>query len=116
MEVFCGNMPGKNCIRQQLCKTRTASTHQKLVAAETRKVMGDFNGDEYYLEPPERLPRRLTEVNSSEARTILAKLLRYEQAGNLPAYGSADTEPPWWPNDRNTVILIMAHNVNGTFH
>jgi hypothetical protein len=59
----------------------------------------DFDGTKYYLKQPARLPRGLIKVNCVQARTALAKLLRYQQAGNNPVYGSPDTEPPWWPND-----------------
>ena len=58
----------------------------------------DFDSSKYYLKQPPRLPRPLSKVNCVQARTALAKLLRYQQCGNNPVYGSPDTEPPWWPN------------------
>ena len=48
-------------------------------------------------EPP-RLFRPLSKMNCVHARTILAKLLRYQQQGNNPVYGNPDTRPPWWPD------------------
>ena len=48
---------------------------------------------------PPKLPRSLSLVNCIQARTVLARLLRYQQGGNNPMYGSPETEPPWWPND-----------------
>lgn len=59
----------------------------------------EFDGSKYYLKQPPRLPRPLSKVNCVQARTALAKLLRYQQCGNNPVYGSPDTEPPWWPNN-----------------
>ena len=59
----------------------------------------EFDRDKYYLKQPPRLPRPLSKVNCVQARTALAKLLRYQQCGNNPVYGSPDTEPPWWPNN-----------------
>jgi hypothetical protein len=35
----------------------------------------------------------------AQARTVLSKLLRYQQAGNNPVYGHPETQPPWWPDD-----------------
>ena len=48
---------------------------------------------------PPKLPRSLSLVNCIQARTVLARLLRYQQGGNNPMYGSPETEPPWWPNN-----------------
>ena len=48
---------------------------------------------------PPKLPRPLSLVNCIQARTVLARLLRFQQGGNNPMYGSPETEPPWWPND-----------------
>ena len=48
---------------------------------------------------PPKLPRALSLVNCIQARTVLARLLRYQQGGNNPMYGSPETEPPWWPNN-----------------
>ena len=48
---------------------------------------------------PPKLPRPLSLVNCIQARTVLARLLRFQQGGNNPMYGSAETEPPWWPNN-----------------
>ena len=59
----------------------------------------DFDSSKFYLRQPPRLPRALLRINCVQARTALAKLLRYQQCGNNPVYGSPDTEPPWWPND-----------------
>ena len=59
----------------------------------------EFDSSKYYLKQPPRLPRGLSKVNCVQARTALAKLLRYQQCGNNPVYGSPDTEPPWWPNN-----------------
>ena len=59
----------------------------------------EFDSSKFYLRQPPRLPRALMRVNCVQARTALAKLLRYQQCGNNPVYGSPDTEPPWWPND-----------------
>jgi len=49
-------------------------------------------------EPP-RLPRPNKLLNCVQARTVLSKLLRYQQAGNNPVYGHPETQPPWWPNE-----------------
>lgn len=49
-------------------------------------------------EPP-RLPRPNSQLNCVQARTVLSKLLRYQQAGNNPVYGHPETRPPWWPDD-----------------
>ena len=59
----------------------------------------EFDSSKFYLRKPPRLPRALLRINCVQARTALAKLLRYQQCGNNPVYGSPDTEPPWWPND-----------------
>ena len=59
----------------------------------------EFDSSKFYLKKPPRLPRGLVRINCVQARTALAKLLRYQQCGNNPVYGSPDTEPPWWPND-----------------
>ena len=48
---------------------------------------------------PPKLPRSLSLVNCIQARTVLARLLRFQQGGNNPMYGSPETEPPWWPNN-----------------
>ena len=48
---------------------------------------------------PPKLPRALSLVNCIQARTVLARLLRHQQGGNNPMYGSPETEPPWWPNN-----------------
>lgn len=48
---------------------------------------------------PPKLPRPLHLLNCVQARTVLSKLLRYQQAGNNPVYGHPDTQPPWWPDD-----------------
>ena len=48
---------------------------------------------------PPKLPRPLSSVNCIQARTVLARLLRFQQGGNNPMYGSPETEPPWWPNN-----------------
>ena len=48
---------------------------------------------------PPKLPRPLSLVNCIQARTVLARLLRFQQGGNNPMYGSPETEPPWWPNN-----------------
>ena len=48
---------------------------------------------------PPKLPRPLVQINCVQARTCLSRLLRYQQGGNNPNYGSAETEPPWWPNE-----------------
>ena len=48
---------------------------------------------------PPKLPRPLAQVNCVQARTVLSRLLRYQQGGNNPSYGSKETEPPWWPNE-----------------
>jgi hypothetical protein len=48
---------------------------------------------------PPRLPRPLHLLNCVQARTVLSKLLRYQQAGNNPVYGHPDTQPPWWPDE-----------------
>ena len=58
-----------------------------------------FDTSKFYLKRPPRLPRPLSKVNCVQSRTALARLLRYQQCGNNPVYGSPDTEPPWWPND-----------------
>ena len=50
--------------------------------------------------PPPKLPRPASKLNCVQARFILSKLLRHQQKGNNPAYGSPDTKPPWWPEDR----------------
>ena len=54
-----------------------------------------FNSDSSI---PPKLPRPLSLVNCIQARTVLARLLRFQQGGNNPMYGSPETEPPWWPN------------------
>ena len=59
----------------------------------------EFDKSKFYLKRPPRLPRPLSKVNCVQSRTALARLLRYQQCGNNPVYGSPDTEPPWWPND-----------------
>ncbi len=59
----------------------------------------EFDSHKYYLKPPPRMPRPLSRINCVQSRTTLARLLRYQQAGNNPVYGSPDTEPPWWPNE-----------------
>jgi hypothetical protein len=46
-------------------------------------------------QPPPRLPRPLSKLNCVQSRTTLARLLRYQQAGNNPVYGSPETRPPW---------------------
>eukprot|EP00088_Acartia_fossae_P005886 TRINITY_DN1266_c0_g1_i1.p1 TRINITY_DN1266_c0_g1~~TRINITY_DN1266_c0_g1_i1.p1 ORF type:complete len:578 (+),score=109.81 TRINITY_DN1266_c0_g1_i1:119-1852(+) len=48
---------------------------------------------------PPKLPRPLVQLNCVQARTVLSKLLRYQQAGNNPVYGHPDTQPPWWPDE-----------------
>jgi len=48
---------------------------------------------------PPKLPRPLSLLNCVQARTVLSKMLRYQQAGNNPVYGHPDTQPPWWPDD-----------------
>jgi len=48
---------------------------------------------------PPKLPRPLALLNCVQARTVLSKLLRYQQAGNNPVYGHPDTQPPWWPDE-----------------
>ena len=34
-----------------------------------------------------------------QARTVCAKLLRYQQGGRNPVYGNPETRPPWWPEE-----------------
>ena len=46
-------------------------------------------------QPPPRLPRPLSKLNCVQSRTTLSRLLRYQQAGNNPVYGSPETRPPW---------------------
>ena len=48
---------------------------------------------------PPKLPRPLATINCVQARTVLSRLLRFQQSGNNPSYGSPETEPPWWPNE-----------------
>ena len=48
---------------------------------------------------PPRLPRPNSKLNCVQARTVLSKLLRYQQAGNNPVYGHPETWPPWWPDE-----------------
>ena len=48
---------------------------------------------------PPRLPRPNSKLNCVQARTVLSKLLRYQQAGNNPVYGHPETRPPWWPDE-----------------
>jgi hypothetical protein len=48
---------------------------------------------------PPKLPRPNKLLNCVQARTVLSKLLRYQQAGNNPVYGHPETKPPWWPDD-----------------
>lgn len=48
---------------------------------------------------PPKLPRPLIQINCVQARTVLSRLLRYQQGGSNPSYGSKETEPPWWPNE-----------------
>lgn len=62
-------------------------------------ISEEFDSKKFYLKQPPKLPRPLSKINCVQARTALAKLLRYQQCGNNPVYGSPDTEPPWWPND-----------------
>ena len=40
-----------------------------------------------------------SKLNCVQARTVLSKLLRYQQAGNNPVYGHPETRPPWWPDE-----------------
>lgn len=47
---------------------------------------------------PPKLPRPNSKLNCVQARTVLSKLLRYQQAGNNPVYGHPETRPPWWPD------------------
>ncbi len=49
--------------------------------------------------PPPRLPRPVSKLNCVQSRTSLSKLLRYQQMGNKPMYGSPETHPPWWPDE-----------------
>jgi len=48
---------------------------------------------------PPKLPRPNSKLNCVQARTVLSKLLRYQQAGNNPVYGHPETRPPWWPDE-----------------
>ncbi len=48
---------------------------------------------------PPLLPRPASKLNCVLARTTLCKLLRWQQGGNNPVYGSPDTQPPWWPEE-----------------
>jgi len=48
---------------------------------------------------PPKLPRPNKLLNCVQARTVLSKLLRYQQAGNNPVYGHPETRPPWWPDE-----------------
>jgi hypothetical protein len=48
---------------------------------------------------PPRLPRAASRLNCVQARTALSKLLRFQQMGNNPVYGSPETRPPWWPEE-----------------
>ena len=48
---------------------------------------------------PPKLPRPLSRLNCVQSRTTLSKLLRFQQGGNNPVYGSPQTKPPWWPED-----------------
>jgi hypothetical protein len=61
------------------------------LSVEPREASGSV-----FDQPPPRLPRPLSKLNCVQARTTLARLLRYQQAGNNPVYGSPDTRPPWY--------------------
>ena len=56
---------------------------------------------------PPKLPRPLSKLNCVQARTALSKLLRYQQGGNNPVYGSPSTRPPWWPDEAIRWIDIV---------
>ena len=43
----------------------------------------EFDNTKFYLKRPPRLPRPLSKVNCVQSRTALARLLRYQQCGNL---------------------------------
>ena len=66
----------------------------KIMVGKTVSLLSTNDG----ITPP-KLPRPLSLVNCIQARTVLARLLRFQQGGNNPMYGSAETEPPWWPNN-----------------
>ncbi len=48
---------------------------------------------------PPVLPRPASQLNCVQARTVCAKLLRFQQGGRNPVYGSPETRPPWWPEE-----------------
>ena len=56
---------------------------------------------------PPKLPRPLLQINCVQARTVLSRLLRYQQGGSNPSYGSKETEPPWWPNELIRQALFL---------
>ena len=66
----------------------------KIMVGKTVSIISNNDGT-----TPPKLPRPLSIVNCIQARTVLARLLRFQQGGNNPMYGSPETEPPWWPNN-----------------
>ena len=90
--------------RQALANDEGPTKVQELTDVKTQKykvtsAKTDLLVSNNEVSVPPKLPRSLSLVNCIQARTVLARLLRYQQGGNNPMYGSPETEPPWWPNN-----------------